>query len=118
MRCRSSRRRVAVSRVAPPQEAWTDVSPGFKVYLFADSGHPDAFFSASALKERLDQCGIVVRFVDRMSTELADLDLVTRYGVVEPLVILVVAKNEVRARLTRLVSAQQVEAALSQLDPS
>ena len=86
-----------------------------KLYLFADSDRPDDFFSARALRDQLDRRGHIVRFVDRMSTELADLDLVIRYGVVEPVVLVVVGKSGVRARLTRLVSAEAVEQVLQRL---
>jgi len=86
-----------------------------KVYLFADSDHADDYFTARALQIQLKKRGVIVRFVNRMSTKLADLDLVTKHGVVEPLVILIVDETGVRARLTRLVQAQDIEDAMQKL---
>jgi len=86
-----------------------------KVYLFADSDHADEYFTARALEIQLKKAGVVVRFVDRMSTKLADLDLVTTHGIVEPLVLLLVDDSGVRARLTRLVDANVVQATILQL---
>ena len=86
-----------------------------KVYLFADSDHADDYFTARALQIQLKAHDVIVRFVDRMSAKLTDLDLVTKYGVVESVALVIVDETGVRARLTRLVSVQEVKATIQAL---
>jgi hypothetical protein len=70
------------------------------IFASRDSAYyPQAQILAHELKARL---------VDRLSSNLDDLLLVARYKVVEPVAIVVLAGDQVVARIPRLVSREQL----------
>lgn len=86
-----------------------------KLYVFASSDLADDFRAAQRLTEALGARRHVVRLVDRMSAELPDLELVARYGVVEPSALIAVVGGEVRARVCRAVQVEQIEQMLAEV---
>lgn len=70
-----------------------------EILIFASN---DSSHAAEAQKLAAEVGG---RFIDRLSSCLDDLMLVTQYKVVEPIVIVVLAGQSVVLRIPRLVSA-------------
>jgi hypothetical protein len=69
---------------------------------------------AAGFKEsRVLATSVSGQFVDRMSTALGDLRLVARYGIVEPICIVVLDGDEVVARIPRLVTEVELRGDLS-----
>ncbi len=82
-----------------------------KIFIFA-SRDGESWAPARALAAETG-----AQLIDRLSNSLEALRLVVRYGVVEPVVIVVTHGADVALRVPRLLTRQELEADLSRLSP-
>ena len=83
------------------------VSASVLVFCARDA---EAFSEAAALAR-----DVGARFIDKLSSDISELQLVVRYKVVEPVVVLVLAGSTVVARIPRLVSADELRMTMAWL---